>query len=85
LTRGQRIVATQVTGAAVFAMGGGLLSVPVGLAGGLWFDRVFNQAGILLVCPYWKPNDEGCPYMEKLKSGAQLSVLLKSQTGRKIL
>jgi hypothetical protein len=38
-----------------------------------------------LACPHWKPNDEGCPYMEKLKSGAQLSALLKSQTGRGIL
>ena len=44
--RGQRIVATQVAGAAVFAMGGGLLSLPAALAGGLWFDRVFNQASI---------------------------------------
>lgn len=44
--RGQRIVATQVAGAAVFAMGGGLLSVPAAVAGGLWFDRVFNQASI---------------------------------------
>jgi hypothetical protein len=38
-----------------------------------------------LACPHWKPNDEGCPYMEKLKSGAQLSALLKSETGRGIL
>lgn len=44
--RGQRIVATQVAGAAVFAMGGGLLSVPAAVAGGLWFDRIFNQASI---------------------------------------
>lgn len=44
--RGQRIVATQVAGAAVFAMGGGLLSVPAAVAGGLWFDRIFNQATI---------------------------------------
>lgn len=44
--RGQRIVATQVAGAAVFAMGGGLLSVPAAVAGGLWFDCIFNQATI---------------------------------------
>lgn len=48
-----------------------------------------NPGGLLdtyfLACPHWKPNDEGCPYMEKLKSGAQLSALLKSQTGRGIL
>lgn len=44
--RGQRIVATQLVGASVFAMGGGLLSVPAAVAGGLWFDRVFNQASI---------------------------------------
>lgn len=44
--RGQRVVATQLAGAAVFAIGGGLLSLPVAVAGGLWFDRVFNQASI---------------------------------------
>ena len=44
--RGQRVVATQLAGAAVFAMDGGLLSLPAAVGGGLWFDRVFNQASI---------------------------------------
>ena len=38
-----------------------------------------------LRCPYWLPNDEGCPFIEKLKSGSQLAVLLKSETGTGIL
>ncbi|WP_407278221.1 hypothetical protein U5817_17300 [Aromatoleum evansii] len=44
--RGQRVVATQLAGAAVFAIGGGLLSLPAAVVGGLWYDRVFNQASI---------------------------------------
>lgn len=48
-----------------------------------------NPAGLLdaffLACPYWKPNNAGCFFLEKLKSGPQLSALLKSQTGRGIL
>ena len=45
--RGQRIIATRLTGAAVYAVGGGLLAVPVAFAGGLLFDRYWNQETIL--------------------------------------
>ncbi|WP_407278220.1 hypothetical protein U5817_17295 [Aromatoleum evansii] len=39
-----------------------------------------------LACPHWRPHDDNsCPFMEKLKSGAQLAALLKSQTGRGVL
>lgn len=38
-----------------------------------------------LRCPYWRPNDEGCPFIEKLKSASQLAVLLKAETGAGIL
>jgi Skp family chaperone for outer membrane proteins len=38
-----------------------------------------------LRCPYWLPNDEGCPFIEKLKSPSQLAILLKSETGSGIL
>lgn len=38
-----------------------------------------------LRCPYWLPNDQGCPFIEKLKSASQLAVLLKSETGAGIL
>lgn len=48
-----------------------------------------NGVGLLdqyyLRCPHWAPNDQGCPYMEKLKSGSQLAALLKNQTGTGIL
>lgn len=48
-----------------------------------------NGIGLLdqyyLRCPQWAPNDQGCPYMEKLKSGSQLAALLKHQTGTGIL
>jgi len=48
-----------------------------------------NPAGLLdayfLACPYWQPGGEGCPFIEKLKSGSQLAALLKSETGRGIL
>lgn len=44
--RSQRIVVTQVIGAAVYALGGGLLSFPASLAGGLVFDRTINQAAL---------------------------------------
>lgn len=48
-----------------------------------------NPAGLLdayfLACPYWQPNDAGCSFIEKLKSGSQLAALLKSETGRGIL
>lgn len=38
-----------------------------------------------LACPYWLPHNQGCTFIEKLKSGSQLAALLKSQTGRGIL
>ncbi len=38
-----------------------------------------------LACPHWHPNGQGCPFIEKLKSGAQLAALLKTETGRGIL
>lgn len=48
-----------------------------------------NGIGLLdqyyLRCPHWAPNDQGCPYTEKLKSGSQLAALLKHQTGTGIL
>ncbi|MCW5236860.1 hypothetical protein [Verminephrobacter eiseniae] len=48
-----------------------------------------NPTGLLdtyfLACPHWKPNNTGCSFMEKLKSGPQLSALLKSETGRGVL
>lgn len=45
--RGQRIVAAKLAGAAVYAVGGGLLAVPAAFAGGLLFDRYWNQEAIL--------------------------------------
>lgn len=44
--RSQRIVVTQTIGAVVYALDGGLLSLPVAIAGGLVFDRTINQAAI---------------------------------------
>lgn len=44
--RSQRIVVTQTIGAAIYALDGGLLSVPAAIAGGLVFDRTVNQAAI---------------------------------------
>lgn len=38
-----------------------------------------------LACPYWQPNNVGCIFIEKLKSGSQLAALLKSETGQGIL
>lgn len=38
-----------------------------------------------LACPRRLPNDQGCSFIEKLKSGPQLAALLKSETGRGIL
>ena len=38
-----------------------------------------------LSCPYWQPNNAGCTFIEKLKSGSQLAALLKSETGRGVL
>jgi len=41
--RGQRIVVTQLIGAAVYGLGAGLWSVPIAFAGGLAFDRTIHQ------------------------------------------
>lgn len=45
--RGQRVVASNLVGAAVYALGGGALAVPAALMGGLIFDRTINQAAIM--------------------------------------
>lgn len=51
--------------------------------------RKQNAMGLLdayfLACPYWQPNNAGCTFIEKLKSGSQLAALLKSETGRGVL
>lgn len=51
--------------------------------------RKQNPTGLLdayfLACPHWKPNNQGCTFIEKLKSGSQLAALLKSETGRGVL
>ncbi|MDM0108669.1 hypothetical protein QTH97_27230 [Variovorax sp. J22R24] len=48
-----------------------------------------NPSGLLdtyfLACPHWQPHDQGCTFIEKLKSGSQLAALLKAETGRGIL
>lgn len=44
--RGQRMVSTQLIGAAVYALGGGYLAIPAAFAGGLVFDRTVNQTAI---------------------------------------
>lgn len=38
-----------------------------------------------LACPYWSSDNTGCGFIEKLKSGAQLAALLKSETGQGVL
>ena len=45
--QGQRIVAAKLAGAAVYAVGGGLMAIPASFAGGLLFDRYWNQEAIL--------------------------------------
>lgn len=45
--RGQRIIAANLAGAAVYAVGGGVLAIPAAFAGGLLFDRYWNQEAIL--------------------------------------
>ena len=51
--------------------------------------RKQNATGLLdayfLACPYWQPDNAGCTFIEKLKSGSQLAALLKSETGRGVL
>ncbi len=44
--RSQRVVVTQAIGAAVYALDGGLLSIPAAIAGGLVFDRTINQVAM---------------------------------------
>jgi hypothetical protein len=40
--RGKRLLAIKLAGASAFALGAGLLAIPAGLAGGLWYDRFRN-------------------------------------------
>lgn len=51
--------------------------------------KTFNSGGLMdtyfLGCPYWEPNNQGCNFIEKLKSASQLAVLLKAETGTGIL
>lgn len=44
--RGQRVVVAKLAGAVVYAMDGGLLSIPAAFAGGLWFDHTINRTAI---------------------------------------
>lgn len=44
--RGQRVAVTQSIGAAVYALDGGLFSIPAAIAGGLMFDRTINQTAL---------------------------------------
>lgn len=44
--RSQRTVVTQVIGAAVYALDGGLMSIPTAILGGLVFDKTINQAAL---------------------------------------
>lgn len=46
LRRGQRVVAAKFAGAIVYALDGGLLSIPAAFAGGLWFDHTINRTAI---------------------------------------
>ena len=45
--RTQRTVATQAIGATVYALDGGLMSIPAAILGGLVFDRTINQAALI--------------------------------------
>jgi len=44
--RGKRIATTHIIGSAVYIVGGGVLALPAGVAGGLLFDRFVNQEAI---------------------------------------
>src|SRR5690606_20695282 len=44
--RGQRVLATQGIGVAVYALDGGLLSIPAAIAGGMLFDLTVNQTAL---------------------------------------
>lgn len=48
-----------------------------------------NPVGLLdmyfLACRRWLPNEQGCSFIEKLKSGSQLAALLKAETGQGVL
>jgi len=44
--RGQRVVVAKLAGAVVYALDGGLLSIPAAFAGGLWFDHTINRTAI---------------------------------------
>ena len=46
LRRGQRVMAAKLAGAMVYALGGGLWSIPAVFAGGLWFDHTINKTAI---------------------------------------
>ena len=45
--RSQRLVATQAIGATVYALDGGLMSIPAAILGGLVFDKTINQAALV--------------------------------------
>lgn len=44
--RGQRVVVAKLAGAVVYALDGGVLSIPAAFAGGLWFDHTINRTAI---------------------------------------
>ncbi|MBP8182844.1 MAG: hypothetical protein KAX88_01945 [Rhodoferax sp.] len=44
--RGQRVVVAKLAGAVVYALDGGLFSIPAAFAGGLWFDHTINRTAI---------------------------------------
>lgn len=44
--RSQRMMVTQLIGATVYALGGGYVTIPAAMAGGLIFDRTINQASM---------------------------------------
>jgi hypothetical protein len=52
--RGQRMVATKLVGATVYALGGGYLAIPAAIAGGLVFDRTINQAEMMTAYSEYK-------------------------------